>query len=565
MRRDLAQALSEAGRAHGEGRLVDAEHRYMAILKAHPTCFDALHFLGIVRSQQGRDAEALAPLRAALALHPRDASALSNFGLILRKMGRVEEALACIDKALELAPNHAEALNNRGNALTELGRPAEALESYEKALEIRPGYAEALNNRGSALRDLKRGQEALASYERALKIRPDHAATLNNRGVALQDLKRLDEALASYDHALKARPGYAEALNNRGLVLLELNRPAEALASYERALDARPGYGEALYNRGWTALLMGDFETGWAGYEHRWNRKDAEPRRLNAHFPNWTGEDPRGKRIVVYEEQGLGDVIHFSRYLPLLAARGASVSFLVCAPMHRLLRSLAPTIRLVDAPPAGETFDFQCALASLPLAFKTTPDWAPANVPYLFPEAALATRWRARIGDHGFRIGVCWQGNPLSKNDVERFVPLRCFAPIAAIPGARLISLQKTHGLDQLADLPAGLKVETLGEEFDGGPDAFVDAAAAMSCLDLIVTADTAVEHLAGALGRPVFAVHKLVPDWRWMLGRSDSPWYPTMTLYRQERRGDWDEVFARVAADVAKLAAPLQLFPRID
>jgi len=554
----LAQALSEARRLHGEGRLDQAELSYTAIVKAHPDCFDALHFLAIVRSQQGRGAEAIGPMRAALALNPRDASALSNFGLILRKLGRPEEALACIDKALALAPDHAEALNNRGNALLELGQPAEALGSYERALAVNPGYAEALNNRGGALRDLKRNEEALASYDQALKVRPNHAGALNNRGVALQDLKRLDEALESYERALEINPRYAEALNNRGLALFELNRTAEALASFDKALEVRPGYDEALYNRGWTALLMGDFETGWRGYEHRWSRKGAEPRRLNAPFPVWKGEDLLGKRIIVYEEQGLGDAIQFSRYLPLLASRGASVAFLVCAPMHRLLQSFAPTVRLVDDSLAGETFDFQCALASLPLAFKTTSETIPANVPYLRAEAPLVARWRDRIGGCGFKIGICWQGNPLSKNDVERFIPLRCFAPIAAIPGVRLISLQKTHGLDQLANLPAQMSVETLGEDFDAGSDAFVDTAAAMSCLDLIVAADTAVEHLAGALGRPVFAAHKLIPDWRWMLGRSDSPWYPTMRLYRQTRRGDWEEVFARVAADIAKLAAPL-------
>ncbi len=556
MRQNPARALNEARRLHGEGRLGEAELRYVAILKAHPACFDALHFLAIVRSQRGRDAEAIEPMWAALVLNPNDSSALSNCGLILRKLGRPDEALEFIDKALELAPNHAEALNNRGNALFELDRPGEALACYDKALYVRPNYAEALNNRGNALRELKRNEEALESYERAIKVRPDHAGALNNRGVALQDLKRLDEALASYCRALEVRPGYAEALNNRGLALLDLQRPAEARASYDKALEARPDYHEALYNRGWTALLMGDLEAGWNGYEYRWNHKDAAPRRLIAPFPVWKGEDLKGKRIIVYEEQGLGDVIQFLRYLPLLSSLGASVTFLVCAPMHRLLQPFAPTIRLVDEPVAGEAFDFQCALLSLPLAFGTTLGSIPANIPYLIPEAPRVARWRQRIGAPGFRIGICWQGNPLSKNDVDRFIPLRCFAPISAVPGVRLISLQKTHGLDQLANLPPGMTVETLGEDFDAGSDAFVDTAAVMSCLDLIVTADTAVEHLAGALGRPVWVLHKLVPDWRWMLGRSDSPWYPTMKLYRQTHRDDWDAVFSKVAEDIGRLTA---------
>ncbi len=551
----LARASGEARRLQSEGKLAEAERAYRAILKAQPDCFDALHALAILRSQQGEQAEALDLLRAAVKRNPGDASAWSNLGLVLRKLSRAQEALACIDRALSIAAEHAEALNNRGNALVELFRFEEALASYDRALALRPSYVEAHNNRGSALRSLKRYEEALASYETSLALRPDHAGALNNRGVALQDLKRLDEGLASYDRALAIKPDHADALNNRGLALLELNRPQEALASYDAALAVRPDDAEALYNRGWTALLLGDLDAGWKDYEHRWRRKDSEPPRLIAAYPRWSGEDLQGKRILIYEEQGLGDVIQFARYLPLLAARGANATFFVCAAMHRLLQPIAATVRLVDSPPVEETFDFQCALLSLPRAFATRLDTIPAKLPYLRAEASRVEAWRRRIGENGFKIGICWQGNPLSKNDVERFIPLRCFAPLATIAGVRLISLQKTHGLDQLADLAPQMRVETLGDEFDGGADAFVDTAAAICCLDLIVAADTAVAHLAGALGRPVWVAHKQAPDWRWMLDRGDSPWYPTMQLYRQKTRGDWDDVFTRIAQDVAGLA----------
>jgi hypothetical protein len=223
------------------------------------------------------------------------------------------------------------------------------------------------------------------------------------------------------------------------------------------------------------------------------------------------------------------------------------------------LQPFASTIRLVGKPPEGESFDFQCALLSLPGVLGTTLDTIPSAIPYLIPEAPLVANWRQRIGDNGLKIGICWQGTPFAKVDRGRSVPLRCFHPIAILPGVRLLSIQKNHGLDQLSELPSGMMVENLGAEFDSGRDAFIDAAAVMSCLDLIVTSDTSIAHLAGALGRPVWVVLKHVPDWRWMLDRSDSLWYPTAKLYRQSVRNDWDGVFERVAGDVAKLAAAVQ------
>jgi uncharacterized protein DUF6165 len=267
-------------------------------------------------------------------------------------------------------------------------------------------------------------------------------------------------------------------------------------------------------------------------------------------------ENIQGKRIIVYEEQGLGDVIQFSRYLTLLSSLGADVTFLVRPSMHRLLRALSPEIHLIDRPTPQERFDFQSALLSLPSSVGTTLDTIPSNIPYLFQEEGRAARWRRHIGDHGFKIGICWQGNTSAKVDVGRSCALKSFQPIANIPGVRLISLQKTDGLDELTCLPSGMTVETLGAEFDSGPDAFVDTAAIMSSLDLIITIDTSIAHLAGALGRPVWVVLKHVPDWRWLLDRADSPWYPSMKLYRQTIRGEWGSAFARVAADVADLVA---------
>jgi FkbM family methyltransferase len=570
-----------------QGRHAEAIERVKAALKLQPSNAEALSNLGLILAQMNRSEEAvatydkalatrpdqtgvlysrgnsLALLRRleealqsfdkALALQPDYPEALNNRGAVLRDLKRPEEALASYDKALALRPDYPEALNNRGIALGDLKRSEEALESYDRALALQPGYFKALNNRGNTLLDLKRLEDALANFDEALAVNPDYAEALNNRGIALRDLERPEEALASYDRAVALRPDYPEAWNNRGNALKDLMRFDEALASYERAYAIRPDYADARYNRGLAHLSIGDFAAGWEGYEYRWDREGSPPKKLAVAFPPWQGEDLRGKRLVVYEEQGLGDVIQFARYLPVLKAQGASITFLTRRILHRLLQPLAPFARITDQQPFGEAHDYQCALMSLPAILGTTLDNIPAEVPYLAAEEAVAAAWRQRLGSERFRIGIAWQGNPSGRVDIGRSLPLSSFRPLAAIPGVRLISLQKTHGLDQLTALPEGMTVETLGDDFDSGPDAFVDSAAVIANLDLVVTSDTAVAHLAGAMGRPVWVALKYSPDWRWPIEREDSPWYPTMRLFHQQRAGDWGEVFQRIAAAVAE------------
>ena len=580
--------LTQAIAAQDRGDLFAAQRFYQAALSEDRENFDALRLLGEVQSRLGLLEEALANYNRALAIQPDSFGTLNNRGIVLERLRRFKEALWTFDKALAFQPDFPEAFNNRGIVLHALRRREEALESYDRAVALKPDFVGALNNRGVLLTELNRLDEAIDSYNRAIEIEPDFAEAFNNRGIALKTLKRFEESLESYDKAIAINPDYAEAHNNRaitlmdlrlheqalaacelalaikpdfvdahkdrGLALTYLGRPQEALACYDRALSLAPDYADALFARAIAALSLGDFASGWAGYERRWDHKGALQRKLSAPFPAWQGEEIQGKRLIVYEEQGLGDVIHFSRYLGLLSQLGANVTFLVGSRLHRLLKPLAATVRIMDELPQGETFDFQCALLSLPLAFGTTLASVPASTPYLSPEAQLLAHWRRRIGHHGFKIGICWEGSP--HNDLGRNIPLRCFQPIATIPGVRLISLQKTDADDQLPVLPMGMNVESFGADLDCGTDAFVDTAAAISCLDLIITSDTSVAHLAGALGRPVWMALKHAPEWRWMLERSDSPWYPTMTLYRQEVRGDWDSVFVRIASDVAELCA---------
>ena len=587
-----------------QGRHGEALAIIRTALKCRPASAQALSNLGLVFDAMGRREEALASYDRALALRPGDADALNNRGVALRALKRPSEALVSFEQALSARPGYADALNNRGVALHELGRSAEAFDSFGRALTARPDYreaqenresvrqalsrhkrADALNdqgnalwrrrrsrealvcydaaiaarpdfavafsNRGNALRDLGRPVDALASYDKALAIRPRFGDALSNRSIVLRDLGRPVDALHSAEAALAAQPDHVDALNNRGLLLHDLGRQQEALASYDRAIALQPQDGDARFNRAMTLLAMGDFRAGWRDYEFRWTRKNPAKPKLRAPWPLWKGEDVAGKRLIIYEEQGLGDVIQFSRFLAPLVARGAKVTFLVRASLHRLLAAAAPAARLVAAPPKDEAFDYQCALMSLPGVLGTTDENLPPAAPYLRAEASVAARWRQRLGDRGFKVGVCWQGNAHSVADVGRSFPVKRLEGVAAIAGVRLISLQNTHGLGQLERLPAGMQLETLGHEFDHDQGAFVHTAAVMSCLDLVITCDTSVAHLAGALGRPVWVALKRVPDWRWMLERSDCPWYPTMTLYRQPVRGDWDAVFDRIAADV--------------
>lgn len=560
------------------GRFEEALAGYEQTLALKPDHGAALHNRGVALQALGRAGDALAAYDEALRLNPGAAESHNNRGHALQKLGRLDDALADYDRALEIAPDYPEALINRGTTLRELGRVDEALACYDRALALRPdadgfllkgvalqlarrdaealaaydaalalapNFANALNNKGIALHELRRCAEALACYDRALAIRPSAEIHIN-RGNTLQRLNRLDEALAAYDRALQIKPGSAEAFDCRGNAMLKLGRFDAALACFDKALALRPDDPDAAFNRGFLMLLKGDLAQGWRGYQRRWDKKTAPELTCRLPFPVWRGEPIGGKTIIVYEEQGFGDVIQFFRYLGLLVEKGAKVTFVVRASLLALLRPGAEAVRMLTAAPEDEAFDFQCALLSLPLAFGATLDAIPARIPYLRADGARVRTWRDRLGTQGFRVGIAWQGSRTDA-DLGRSPPLAAFLGLAAIPGVRLISLQKNDGVEQLAALPEGMAVETLGADFDAGDDAFLDTAAAMENLDLVISSDTSVAHLAGALGRPVWLALKHAPDWRWMLERSDSPWYPTMRLFRQRRRDDWRAVFTEI------------------
>jgi tetratricopeptide (TPR) repeat protein len=543
---NLSQALSRAISAYNAGKLVAAERLCRQIVNVQPDLFDALHLLAIVQSRLGNKDSALASFNRALMVRPDDAAALFNHGRALQALKRFDEALARYDRALKVRPDYAAALFNRGVVLHQLQRFAEALANSDRALMLLPDHADTLLNRGLAQHELKRFDEAQASYDRALKARPDFAEALSNRGLTLHALKRFEDALASYDRALDVRPDHAEALYNRGVTLHELKRFDEALANYDRALTLRPDYAEAHWNEALLRLLTGDFGLGWVKYEWRWKNESLALTERNFSQPLWLGGDAiDGKAVLLHGEQGLGDAIQFCRYVPLVAGRGARVILQVEGPLQELMTSLAGATRVVARGDALPHFDLQCPLLSLPLAFGTRHESIPSTTPYLRAPAQRVKNWQARLGaETRPRIGLVWSGRPEHQNDQNRSIGLRSLMPLLDVE-ATFVSLQK----DVRAGDASVLKDQSGLLDFGDALKDFSDTAALVSNLDLVISVDTSVAHLAGALAKPVWVLLPFIPDWRWLLDRADSPWYPTARLFRQDQTRAWDGVIARVHA----------------
>ena len=533
------------------GRLKEALISYDLASRYRDGYPQALYNKGIALQGLGRPQEALAAYDAALALDPSYYEASCNRGNILHELGQLEHALAACAYTLKIRPGFLPALTNRANILLQLGRAEEAILSCNEVLRRVPEHPQSLGIRGAALHKLGRLGEALASLDEAVRLIPGAPDNWLNRGNVLQKLDRHPEAVACYNEALRIKPDYFEALSGLGVALREAGQIDEALVYFDAALNHEPGYPDARINRAGVLLLKGSMKAGFEDFESRFDHSNAPPKTLVSDLPIWEGQKLAGQAIVVWDEQGLGDLIQFSRFLLCLVDAGADVTLLCRKNMHRLLRTLPKQVRLVEALDLNESFAFQSALMSLPRGFQTSLETVPVQIPYLRPEPGLVAKWAGRIGTRGFRIGIGWQGNKLI--NLQRSIALPCFAPLAAIEDVRLISLMKNQAAIEV-ETPAGgrFTIESLGSDFDAGPDSFVDCAAVMESLDLVVTSDTALAHLAGALGRPVFLALQRVPDWRWLMHREDSPWYSSMRLFRQAEKGDWESVFMRMAANIA-------------
>jgi tetratricopeptide (TPR) repeat protein len=510
----------------------------------------ALNNRGHILWQLKRPEEALESLDRALAIKPDYADALCNRGNALADLRRLDEALLSYDQALAINPQDAPTFNNRGNVLWALERREEAIQSYDKALALSPYDLSVLKDRGIALLALKRGEDALACFDRALAIKPGDPYLVFKRGSALISLNRYEEALDCFDQAFAVAPGDADALDDRGNVLAALQRHAEALASYDQALAISPDSAKAHWNRALTLLRVGDFDEGWKEYEWRWKVNASW---VPSHdFPQhllWLGDKPiKGKTIVLHAEQGFGDTIQFVRFLPLVAALGANVVLEVQPALKILLSDVEGADKVIGKGEELPPFDFHCPLLTLPLALKIQVETIPAITPYLSaPEERMAL-WASRLPkSDGPRIGVGWAGNPDFANDRMRSIGLAPLTPLFSLPGFQFVSIQKDLRAGDQEILRNHPHVIHLGDKLTD----FSDTAAVMSLLDLIISSDTAPVHLAGALRRPVWILLDQLSDWRWMLNREDSPWYPTARLFRQPKLDDWASVVERVTAEL--------------
>jgi tetratricopeptide (TPR) repeat protein len=431
------------------------------------------------------------------------------------------------------------------------GRLEEAVRLYRRLLADDPRNAVTLINLGHALGAQRQFAPALAAYDQALALDANYVPLHFIRGDTLQALLRYDEALEAYNRFLGHAPGDAGAWTSRGLALQSLGRLDEALESFSHAEALDPLLAVAHLNHGLCHMLMGDFARGLPLYE--WRKRMPQPMEARDYpQPLWTGaEDLNGKILFTYVEQGLGDTIQFYCYVSFALARGARVILSVPDQLIALLKNATSAVELLGWGEVPQQFDFHIPLASIPLAVGMRADTIPTSDHYLTAEPDRVARWKARLGSHGFRIGIAWQGKEQVMGLEGKSFPLAALAKIAGLPDVRLISLQKGEGVEQLAHLPAGMAVET--HDFDDGPDAFLDTAAMMQACDLVITADTAPAHLAGALGLPAWVALKHVPDWRWFLGRDDSPWYPSLRLFRQRATGDWDSVFDSMADAISR------------
>jgi len=538
------------------GRQADAVASFDRALALDAAHVAAHHHRGTALAQSDPDA-ALASFARALALAPDSAATHNAQGLLLSQLQRHAEALPYFEAAARLNPDNPMAHSNLGFALVRLDRHEDAIPHFERAVALAPDNGEFYYNLGDPLMFLGRGAEALAAYDRAVALKPVFPAAHVNRGLVLTHLGRTQEALDAFDRAIAQEPRRKSAHMGRSGALVAAGREEEALA-HNRELAQNPLFrGDAEFHSAVLLLQRGDWAEGWTLYEARRIKENPVTLRRFPQ-PEWRGEEPLdGKTLFVHAEQGLGDTMQFCRYLALAQQRAARVVFAPQQRLKRLMQGLTPPVELIGEAEAPDAFDCHIPLLSLPLAFGTRPETIPLAIPYLKAEPALVEKWAARIGQEGFRIGVCWSGSPNRDVGVGRSFPLRELAPIAALPGVRLISLQKTDGLEQLAELPPGMTVETPGADFDAGPDAFIDTAAILPSLDLVISCDTSVAHLAGAMGRPCWVALKMHPEWRWVL-RDDGtmPWYPSMTLFRQTAFEDWPGVFAAMAAALkAKLA----------
>jgi tetratricopeptide (TPR) repeat protein len=530
----------------------EAEAEYRRTLAKWPGSSEVTSSLGTLYQAQSRFDEAIAQYREALRLDPANAKAYYNWGTALVEMGQAEAAAEKYRQALVCRPEFADAHYNLGTVLHQLGQLEAAADSYHSAIELRPEMALAHNNLGNVYHLLGKSGEAIACYREALRVSPAYGEVYNNLGTAYQDQGQLDQTVQCYREAMRLLPDCADTYSNLAAALQQQGDYVQAEQYFAKSLQLAPESPEAHYNRSFLLLAQERFAEGWLDFAWRMKCKKY-PRR---HFdqPLWEGGALQGRTLLVHAEQGFGDTMQFVRYLSELRRSGGTVIF---ESQPQLLPLLCSS-RIEGVVAAGESlpsFDCYAPILSLPGMLGTTLDTIPRGVPYLAADPGLVDAWRRELAGLGeFKVGIHWQGNRAYKSDHARSIPLANFAPLATVRGLTMFSLQKNEDPAQLAEITAGWPLYDLAPTLDVEHGAFMDTAAVMKNLDLVITSDTATAHLAGALGVPVWLATCYAPEWRWLLGRDDSPWYPSMRLVRQATPGDWAGVFARIADDLREL-----------
>jgi tetratricopeptide (TPR) repeat protein len=538
----------------------DAVNNLVALLNLDAGSAAANHAVGDILHAAECSKDAISFYRKAIDQNPESAETCSNLGNALFAIGEPAEALLNYQKALQLKPDFPQAYNNLANALKEFDRLDEAITAYRRAVELQPNVPDPLSNLGNALRDAGQWELAMQCYQQALTIDADHAVTHNNIGNAWCERGDWSVAIWSYEKALAIRPDYADAINNLGTALEEIGQRDRAMQCYQRAHELTPRAVSPPWNIALLQLLQGDYINGWRGYENRWRQKKQSRTWRNFDRPMLSNiSQMKGSRILLHTEQGFGDAIQFCRYATMVAEQGATV-YLECPP--KLVRLFSTLNGVTTVIPRGEElpeFDLHCPLMSLPMVFGTDLKTVPGTVFYLSPDPADVARWQKKFADEpaALRVGLVWAGQSTHQKDRHRSLSLNSFAHLSELSGVRFYSLQVGESADQSKSPPVGMQLVDWTTDLHD----FADTAAMISQLDLVITVDTAVCHLAGALGKPVWVLLAFQPDWRWLLDRDDSPWYPKTRLFRQQSPENWDHPLACIQSELKAK----ELLPRLD
>lgn len=542
------------------GQVEQAIDAYEQVVRLAPEWYQGHAELARALHKQNRLAEAATQFGEAVRLKPQDAKAHFEHAAALALIGQIDAAMAAYRETLRLKPDSAEACVNLATLCVQRKQFDEAVDWFRSAIQLRPHFAEAYLNLGCALTQQKKLAEAAASLEAAIRLKPELAEAYNNLGIVEAEEGRFAEAEANYRQALALRADNADALYNLGIALLKQKMIASALEHFEQALEFRLDYAEAHHNRAVALLLSENFSEGFAEYEWRLRSRDFPE--FRPRWPLWDGSPLAGRTIVLVAEQGLGDTLQFIRYAAELKRNGAARVIVECPSVLHPILARTPGVDQWLSPPTtasspAPAADCCAPLLSLPHLLQTDHRTIPADVPYVFADPQLVSDWHARLAEReGFKIGIVWQGNPNCPGDALRSIALSHYAPLAEVPGVTLVNLQKGPGVEQLTDVAESWGILDLGEAVDTTAGAFMDTAAIMKNLDLVITSDTAAAHLAGALGVEVWLAVPFVPDWRWLLEGDASPWYPTMRLFRQAEWNDWPSVFQRMAGQLESLVA---------